>query len=179
MRKLSCDPKLETVGSLMHVYINNLEADIVLPLAEKHGLTNIHENEWYPTHKLMEMLNELAESTNLGTASVAIGLSVGQTIPMPPELKDPTIHDILGIWNDLYQVIHRGGDAGHIEIQKISDTHYLTRHHGVVYPDDMSYGVLYGYGRRFLPGIPFKVYYDEKTQRLDDGGKYTDIHIEW
>ena len=179
MRIMTCDPKLETVGAILHVYIDNLEADIVLPLAEKRGLTKIQQDQWYPTHKLLDLLNEMAKTTNLGTASVAIGLSVGQTIPMPPELNDPSIHDVLSVWDDLYQGIHRGGYPGHIEIQKISDTHYLTRHHKVIYPDDLSYGVLYGYGRRFLSGVPFKVYYDEKVQRLDDGGEFTDIHIAW
>jgi hypothetical protein len=83
------------------------------------------------------------------------------------------------MWDGLYQYLHRGGDAGKIVVEKITDTHYNTRH-TVLYPDDMSYGVLYGYGRRFLPrGTQFKVYYDTSIQRLDDEGKFTDIHIEW
>jgi hypothetical protein len=52
----------------------------------------------------------------------------------------------------------------------------------VVYPDDMSYGILYGYARRFLPpGTKFKVYYDPDVLPRDQGGSenYTIIHISW
>ena len=54
--------------------------------------------------------------------------------------------------------------------------------HSTTTPDDMSYGLLYAYARRFLPpGTQFTVYYDPDIPARDYGGdrEETIIHIEW
>ena len=113
---------------------------------------------------------------------VAIGIEVGLMTPMPADLaeENPTLEDVLMRWNDMYQMLHRNADVGSIVVEKVGEKHIKTIH-TVVYPDDMSYGVLYGYGRRFLPpGTFFKVYYDPDFPPRDRGGKdATIIHIEW
>jgi hypothetical protein len=46
----------------------------------------------------------------------------------------------------------------------------------------MSYGILYAYGRRFLPPkTPFRVYYDPDKPARDYGGQGSEtiIHIQW
>ena len=96
-------------------------------------------------------------------------------------MENPTLEEVLLRWNDMYQSLHRGADIGGIVIEKIGDTHYKTTH-TVIYPDDLSYGVLYGYARRFLPpGTRFMVYYDEEVIPRDQGGQdgYTIIYISW
>ena len=88
---------------------------------------------------------------------------------------------VLMRWDDMYQMLHRNADVGGITVEKIAEKHYKTSH-TVIYPDDMSYGVLFGFARRFLPpGTPFKVYYDPEIPPRDRGGEQdaTIIHIEW
>jgi hypothetical protein len=130
---------------------------------------------------LLDALNDLAAKGNVSANMTAIGMGIGQTVPIPPELPHPTLEQVLNIWNDLYQGLHRNADVGSIRIEKISDKHFKTIH-SVIYPDDMSYGVLYAYGRRFLPpGTYFKAYYDAEVPARDYGGTgdVTIIHIEW
>ncbi len=48
------------------------------------------------------------------------------------------------------------------------------------YPDDLVYGVVFGFARRLLPpDVYFTVYYDAALPRRDEGGIETVIHVEW
>jgi hypothetical protein len=179
MRVLTCDPKVELLGTNLHAWLDNLEADVTEPILKKHDLTSFQPGTWYSCQKWLDVLNDLAQGANFNSACVAVGLSVGQTIPLPPELSNATLPEILNLWDSMYQSLHRGGDVGHIVSEQISDTHYVSRHTDL-YPDDFSYGIAYGFTKRFLPrGTQFKVYYDESVQRRDQGGKVTNIHIDW
>jgi hypothetical protein len=78
----------------------------------------------------------------------------------------------------LYGERHRNGDAGTFVLKKISEQHYIVTV-TCPYPDDIMYGVLYGYVRAFRPpGKGFTLRYDESAPRHDQGGKQTVIHIE-
>jgi hypothetical protein len=46
-------------------------------------------------------------------------------------------------------------------------------------PDDLEYGILYGFAKRFLAGTQFTVWYDEDLPRMDQGGDQTVIHVKW
>lgn len=181
MRKLTCPPEAETIGVNLHAFTDNLQSADVRPIMEKHGVKDIDPYGWYPTMNLLNALNEIAENPNLVSNYVAIGMKIGEALPLPPEMENPTLPDVLMIWDDLYQGIHRNGDVGKIECVKHTDKHYETIH-SVVYPDDMSYGILYAYGRRFLPqGSQFTVFYDTDSPARDHGGtsEGTSIHIKW
>ncbi|HEX2905636.1 MAG TPA: hypothetical protein VHO69_02160, partial [Phototrophicaceae bacterium] len=140
MRKLTCPPNTQVLGLLLNTYIDNLQGTETAPIMEKHGLTNFDPNGWYSLKNLLDGLNELAERGNVSANMTAIGMGIGQNVPIPPELPHPTLEQVLNIWDDLYQTLHRNGDAGCIRIEKISDKHFKTIH-SVIYPDDMSYGV--------------------------------------
>lgn len=183
MRTLTCPPEAETIGLNMQAFTENLQSDEVRPIMEKYGVVEAEANlfGWYPTINLLNALNEIAENPNVVSNYVAIGMKIGQEIPMPPEMENPTLEDVLMGWNDLYQQVHRNADVGKIECIKHSDKHFETIH-TVVFPDDMSYGLLYGYARRFLPrGTSFTVYYDPEHPPRDRGGTsgQTSIHVEW
>jgi hypothetical protein len=109
---------------------------------EKHGLMNLEPLSWYPVQMLLDATNELVERTNMTSNFVAIGMKIGESVPMPPGMENPTLEQVLMIWDDLYQGLHRGGDVGSIKIEKVSDTYFKTIQ-SVLYPDDMSYGVLF------------------------------------
>ncbi|MBI1258821.1 MAG: hypothetical protein GC204_15230 [Chloroflexi bacterium] len=179
MRTLTCSPTVETLGAPMLSFIENMEAETIYPYLEQYGLTQIAPNQWYPLQTWLNVLNDMAQGTNLTSNLVAIGLEIIGNVVMPPELERASFPTVLNQWDAIYQMQHRGGDIGHVVVDKVSETHFKTTHN-LPYPDDMIYGVGYGMARRYLPrGTQFKVYYDEKEPHLDEGGKRTVIHIKW
>ncbi len=181
MRKYTAPQGAETIGLLLMAFYDNLEGENTLPIMEKHGVVNLDPQKWYPTQMLLDALNDLSQSPGFMFNMTAIGKKTGETVPVPPEMEHPTLAQVLQIWDSLYQMLHRNADCGCIRVEKVSDKHYKTIH-TVVYPDAMSYGVLYAYGQRFLPpGTHFKVYYDPAVPARDYGGQgnATIIHIEW
>lgn len=180
MRKFSCPPNVELLGQNITAFVDNLQAGEMLPIMQKHGIVGLDPEKWYPASMWMDALNELVQHPNVVSNLVAIGMEVGRIVPVPPHLTNPTLPDILEAWNGMYQYIHRNGDVGQIVCTKLSDKHY-TLTFTDLYPDDMSYGILYAYGRRFLPDdVGFSVYYDpDLPQRDEDGGDKTVLHIEW
>ena len=180
MRTLTCPEESMTIGVNATAFFDNLRGYDLKPIMEKHGLLDIAPDDWFPTRRYLDALNELAETSDLLSDLVAIGIQIGMITPMPPDLENPTLEEVLMRWDDAYQYLHRDADVGGIVVEKVSDKHFKTIH-TVVYPDDMSYGVLYGYGRRFLPaGTYFSVYYDPDHPPRDRGGQdKTIIHIKW
>lgn len=182
MRTLSCPPNAEVNGLLLNAYVDNMMGDETAPVFKQHGLMNLDPNKWYPLSAMLNALNDLTVLPGVSLNMTAIGMKIGQDVPMPPELgPNPSLEKVLMGWDATYQFLHRGADVGKIWIEKVSATHFKT-FHSVVYPDDLSYGVLYAYGRRFLPPrIPYTVHYDPDLPARDHGGRgdYTIIHIEW
>lgn len=181
MRILTAPPGSETIGLMFGTFVDNLQSAETRPVMVKHNLVGLDPMGWYPAQRLLDALNELSSNSNQSANLVAIGMRIGETVPLPPEMLDPQIEDVLAIWNDLYQMLHRGGDLGCIRYEKVADKHCKTIH-TVPYPDDMSYGVLYGYGKRFLSASThFRVFYDPDFPARDYGGtgESTIIHIKW
>ena len=182
MRKLICPPGAEVLGQNISAFSDNLQGEYLEKIMRKHDLVDLDPEGWYPLQNLMDALNEIAENgNNMSSSFVAIGKRIGEILPMPPGMENATLVQVLEMWDDLYQYLHRNADVGEVRLEKVTDKHYKTIHSNL-YPDDMSYGLLYAYGRRFLPrGTHFKVYYDSDEPARDHGGgsKYTIIHTEW
>ncbi len=180
MRELTCPESAETIGVNIRAFFDNLRDYQTKPIMEKHGLSDVEPEAWFPLRRYLDALNDLAQAPGFSSSMVAIGMEIGRQTPVTPDLENPTLEQVLISWNDMYQMLHRNADVGSIIVERIGEKHYKTIQ-TVVYPDDMSYGVLYGYGRRFLPpGTQFKVYYDPEMPPRDRGGEgATVIHIEW
>jgi hypothetical protein len=159
-------------------FFHNLRGYETAPIMERHGLASVGQNDWAPTSRFLDALNELAETTDLMSSLVAIGMEIGTTIPMPDGI---TLDQVYMGTNDVYQSLHRGADVGAITGEKVSDKHYIMTLTDV-YPDDFTYGIMYGYARRFLPpGTGYSVAYDLDVKPRDRGGDSgkTVIHIKW
>lgn len=181
MRILTCPPGAETIGVNLKAFADNLMGSATRPVMEKHGVVNLEPFKWYPAQMLIDALNELSALSGSLFNLTAIGMKIGEITPMPPEIEPATLEKVVMIWDRLYQDLHRNADVGGILCEKISDKHFKTIH-TVIYPDDLSYGVLYGFGRRFLPqGTRFSVFYDPDHPARDYGGQEdaTIIHIKW
>ncbi len=180
MRKLTCDSQLEVLGQNMRALIDNLKSERTRPIMEKYRIADAEPDEWYPAIWLMDALDEMAQDSDVMFNMVAIGMSIGEMMPLAVEYDNPTLEQALMDWDASYQAIHRNGDAGGIQVEKVSDTHFKVSFTDL-YPDDWSYGIMFGQGRRFLPpGTNFKVIYDAEITPRDKGGQGpTVIHIQW
>ncbi len=74
----------------------------------------------------------------------------------------------------------RNGDVGHVITQKITDTSYRIIQQNV-FPDDLCYGLAYGFARAHLPlGTNFRVWYEDYDHRIDNGDSdQTVICVSW
>jgi hypothetical protein len=178
MRKLSAPAHVELAGYMTHVFVENLQSRETLPIFEKFGLVNLNPEGWYPTNDFLKALNELDSQHSLSSNLIAIGLEVGRTVPLPVQ----TLEEALRAWDNIYKTVHRGhnGDIGSITLEKVSNTHFKA-YLDDLYPDDLSYGIAYGFARRFLPeGTSFTVKYEDKRPRRDTSNVATTIlHIQW
>lgn len=180
MRQLTCDPNVEVIGAAMLSILENLRVEETRPLLEKYNLTAIEPQQWYPAQRWLSAMNEMASAPDVTSNFVAIGMEVAENVILPPELENATLPQILGRWNDIYQMQHRGGDIGHVAVEAVDDQQFRTIHRHI-YPDDMVYGLAYGWCRRFLPpGTPFAVQYEELDNRMDQGNNdQTVVLVTW
>lgn len=179
MRTLTCDPETQVIGQTMRSFLENLRAEDVQPILQKHGLLDIQPDQWCPAQAFMDVMNDLAQESDLTSNLVAIGMSTIQHAVVPPQLAEAPFTKVLESWNTLYARQHRGGNIGGNVIEKVSDQQYKITL-GNIYPDDFTYGVLYGMAKRWLPqGTHFKLHYDQGNPRRDEGGVTTILHISW
>ena len=180
MRHLTCEPDIEVVGVGVLSMIENLRSEYVRPLMEKHGLTNVNPENWYPAQKYLDVLNDIYKNPNASTNFIAVGMKIAENVVLPPDMQNPTLPQILAMWDPVYKLQHRGDNIGGIEVQQLSETSYRTIHRNI-YPDDLAYGVAYGWCKRFLPrGRSFNVRYEDIDNRKDKGGaEETVILIDW
>lgn len=178
MRHLTCPDTSETLGLNVTAFFDNLLTDAVKPIAAKHGLTDVDPHSWIRTSALLNALNDMGKQSFFDL--VAVGMEIGKITPVAPGVEDPTLERVLGDWDGIYQYLHRNADVGKIACEKVDDKHFKLTFTDL-YPDDFSYGIMFGYARRFLPkDTPFKVYYDPAVTPRDRGGNGpTVIHISW
>lgn len=179
MRSLSCDPRAETLGVNVLGLINAMRKREALLVMETHGLTRIQPGEWIPAQRLLDALNDLGQVSDPTYDAVATGVEFGRV--MPVAISDPSLEDVLTVWDEVYQSLHRNADVGRIACRKVADRHYKVTFTDL-YSDDFNYGLLYGFAQRFLPsGTQFTINYDPSVTPRDRGGQkgYTVIHIRW
>lgn len=178
MRELKCPPETEISGDGILSLTQNVSAQEIQPILERHNLGEIERDEWYPAQDYLDVLADIRDAFYMNL--VAVGMAVGENTHLPPELEQMSLGGILEQWDAHYQMHHRNADIGYGETEKISDNHYKITINGGIYPDDLEYGVAYGFAKRFLPdGEDFIVEYDPDVKRMDHGGDKTVIHVKW
>jgi hypothetical protein len=147
---------------------------------EKHGLSDVDAQTWYPAQTFVDVFNEMEATGEMQMLDfVSVGLKVAENAILPPEVATMSLGEVLQTMDAAYRLNNRGTDVGEIRCEQVADKHYqlLVR---VPYPDDMWYGITYGYMRRMAPnGTRFTVAYDEDAPGHHEGGEYTVIHVTW
>lgn len=172
-------PDHEYLGQVLIDFENASGGVSIKPFFEKHGLVNIDPTAWYPAQKFMDVLNDIVSQPGRGMLDfISIGMKQAETAIIPPEYYELPLIDILHGLDAAYRLNNRGTDIGEIRCEQISDKHFKMFFR-VPQPDDVWYGVCYGYLRRLVPShMNFTVYYDENVPRREQGGDVTVIHIE-
>lgn len=175
----TCDPDLELNGQTTCALLENINRDVMRPFLAEHGLTEVDPDRWYSAQAVLNVMNDLATNGDSMSDFVAIGIKAAEISPLTPEMEQMPFDAFMSIYAQVYPARHRNGDAGWLRVDRNGDGH-LTITMNVIYPDDVMYGLFYGFARRLFPvDVPFTVYYDETVTHRDQGGTQTVIHVAW
>ncbi|MBZ0308307.1 MAG: hypothetical protein K8I82_19740 [Anaerolineae bacterium] len=180
MPRLSPNPETEIIGQVLAAYVDDLRSESRGTVLDVYQVSEINPQAWYPAMPWLDYLYSLASQTGFSTMMVAVGLKVAETARMPPEMRGISLGEILMMWNTHYHANHRYGEIGEIFTEKVNEKYYRTIHNHL-YPDDMNYGIAYGFARVFSPaGTRVSVWYENPDHRLDKGGgDETIISVRW
>jgi len=180
MRKVTCDPKAEISGQTITAYLNNLQSHSSREVFETHGIKDVDPKKWYSLQPLLDVLYELGTQANSTENILAIGLEIATAGIDPEETINVPLGVVLEHWNDHMYANIRGADVGSIKAEQLNDTSYRVVF-DTVWPDDLLYGLAYGFARGRLPkGTSFIVRYEDADKRLDNGNAdFTALLVEW
>jgi hypothetical protein len=181
MHDFKCNPEMEILGALVAAYVDNVQADIIEPIFKSHGLTTEPDFEaWYPLQPILDVLKELANGPDATSNMTAIGVKIAEYGVEPEDAIEAPLPVVLEHWHDHMHLGFRNGNPGKIITEKVHDKFYKVTQMNM-FPDDLCYGLAYGFARSRLPvGTNFKVWYEDYNNRLDKGGNdRTVICIEW
>jgi hypothetical protein len=170
----------EIPGRILIDLANAVGADEILPYFQKHGLTNIDPDAWYPEQKLLDVYNDMSDTKD-GTMFdfISIGIKEAQQARVPEAFTKMPLLEILQGIAQVFKLNNRGTDYGEVWCETLDD-HHVKIHMRTPQPDDLWYGAYYGFVRRFLPpGTHFTVAYDDSVKRRDLGGEVTILRISW
>ncbi len=175
----SFDLNAEVIGQNMSAFVECINKDHILPFLEKHGLSQIDPQTWYPLQDWLNVLNDMLDAGGAMFDFVSVGMKIADTAVYPPEVEGLPFADFVMMIPQVYQMQHRHGDVGEEQARQLGDQH-LQLYMRTPYPDDLAYGVVWGMARRFLPpGTHFVIAYDEAEPRCDQGGDHTILDIQW
>jgi len=174
----TCDPNLELDGFTAISLVSSVNVKAYFDILAAHHLDQIVPEGWYSVQEILNVFNDIEKRTGAMFDLVSVGMAVAVVKPFQPD-KKPTLLQFLNVYNERYRQSHRNGDPGQIDAQQIGETEFILQVQ-VPYPDDMMYGLFYGYVRELRPADKhFIVKYDENRLRKDKGGDITIFHIQW
>ncbi len=175
----SCDPGVELNGHTTQAFLQSVMHSNFANILARHGFDQIDPDVWYPLQDVLNVIRDISQSNNAMMSLVSIGIAAAENGIFPPEIESLSVEEFFSLYRDVYPKRHRGGDSGWIDLEKAADDHLILTFQ-VPYPDDLFYGVIYGYTRRFSKeGDLFSVIFDDGVLRKDQGGEYTVVHIYW
>ena len=174
-------PDHEVMGRALLPFIKSINHDHIQPFLEKHNLTDVEPDNWYPLQAWLDVLSDIANAA-AGQAMldfVSIGIKMFEFIPLPPEILAKPYEEVIFMHDDMYKGTNRATDVGGYTIEKLGDKH-LKITVRVPYPDDFVYGSLYGEAKKFMPEeTDFLLRYSEPSTRREQGAEHTVFEISW
>lgn len=180
MPAYSCDPNLELTGYATLALLEHLDRHQIETFLVVHDLVDVAPDGWVKVTNILNLMNDFARAGGSMGNFVALGIKAAELAPLPPEMEAMSFPDFLLAYRDVYQQRHRNGDPGSLTIEFPSNHHAVVHCINVPYPDDLVYGVLFGFAQRVFPtATQFSIFYDEKILAREQGGDATLLHVVW
>ncbi len=154
---------MEVNGAYLLGLINSLNEEDVKPFRERHHLTEIDAEKWYPAQQVIDFYNDIANAPGGMFNLIAIGINVVMQLPYPPSVK--TLQDAIAAADAINRGAWRGGDAPELKIEMLDERHVRFRFRNVPFPTDLIYGLCFGLVKRFSP--PNTHFYVTQTTEED------------
>ncbi|MDX2079126.1 MAG: hypothetical protein SFZ02_22035 [bacterium] len=157
-RFVASSPNAEINGQVMISFSDNLEARIIKPILEAHGILEIDPEKWYSQQLWLDILKDMQDKLagEATSALVAMGKQVVSNAVWPDSVQ--SIPDALNVLHFIHQSNLRDipSEEGY-SLEAKGEQHYII-YHNTPNPDDGIYGFLWGIGARFKkPGESFTV----------------------
>jgi hypothetical protein len=167
-------PDNETLGQAFMGIIHVLQGRGIEDLLQKHGLTNIHPEKWYPQQKELDMLRDIGLLMDF----VAIGMKIPDLVEYGVEVK--TIADAFLLLDAGYQHNHRGPEVGGFQAEWTGKRSMRIVCHNP-YPSDLDYGIIYRLVQKFHPAAAasFSVLRDPAAPNRKLGDETDTFNIAW
>ncbi len=172
------DPRTEVLGQAMLALVECIRSDYILPILDRHGLSDIDREAWYPHQDWLDVFKDIASDPSAATPTlVAAGMKFAETAMFPPEIS--TLEDALIAINDGYQLNHRNGYAGEYAVVIMGPGHIQVIDH-TPYPDDFTYGLIYALAHRFSPEGAYPIVrHDPDSPCRKQGADTCTYDVEW
>ncbi len=138
------DPNTEVRGFLILNTALALGKGVEHILA-KHGLGEVTPDGWYPQQKWLDALQEIVEKYPFDLVNV--GIKIATQMPLPSEIQ--TLNQFLPLVQQFREAYHRNGTVGTM-LAKFVGPNQIDVTVTTPYPADLTFGVIYGYLKRFL-----------------------------
>lgn len=166
----------EQLGQMFLDIRHAINSEAFFPVFERHGLGEIDPEAWFPLQNFLDVLNEIEEQGGMFDL-ISIGKKIGEDIDIPDDMRVLPFFQLLNLAPEIYKMHNRGSDIGWILVEEVDD-----KHHKLILcvpdPDDLWYGIFYGFSRRHLPSDQrFSIYYDPDEPRRNEGGSRTILHL--
>jgi hypothetical protein len=177
----SFDPRTEINGRTAQSLIINIHHQDMEDILRRHGLLTIDPHSWYSLQTILNVLSDISEAGNSLTNFVSIGVAAAELGfgVLSEEQKAMSPEAFLMSYGQIYHTRLRGGDGGEIRTEKMNDDHFVVTMR-IPFPDDVFYGIYYGYLRHFCPpNQTFTIMYDPSHRRREEGGESTVLHVQF
>jgi len=174
------DPASEMYGMSVQAFTKSILHDDIADILNRHGMDEIDPQKWYSVQKLLDVLNDVVEEgSNTSQVFVSVGIGAAElgyaALPEPVKAQ-LTLRGFLSAYGKRLGELHHG-DVGYVQFEEAAGNHFIMTWR-VPYPDDMMYGVFYGYTRLLRPPRQtFSLEYDPNYMTVEAGGDRTVLHI--
>lgn len=165
-------------GTVNYLVKDPIMKAAVEPILKKYGLDDLKPGEWYPLQSWLNVFRDMsAEGTRDMFNLVAIGMAIGMGIEIPPDID--SIPAVLASLDPVYQMYVQGGEVGHYYLEALGERHYKVVAN-IPYPEDLIYGTIYGFCKRFVSSNDhLVVQVDKDAPSLKKGDKSSTFIISW
>ncbi len=150
MRKFIAGPNTKVNGYNVLSVTQNLKADEIQPLLEKYQLGTIVPEQWYPFQLVLDIFREIADGRfNSVENLVAIGMKAAELSLLGTEAL--SFEDVLKDLNAAYRLNFQNLRPGEGWLVEVLGNGHVQVTPNVATPDDIAFGLFWGFARRLLP----------------------------